>query len=178
LDFSIGQNIVHPAHGPGTIVGVEERELVKGFHHFYVIEFVRSRLTVRIPFRRAGQIGIRDVMSEERFQRVLDTLRAIPKQLQDDFKSRRHNVEALLCSGRPTQIAIAVRDLTWRKFDRHLTKSDAEQLSKGRDLLATEVAMANGADVQEAGKIIRAAVAVAIANKQALRQEELDAEMV
>lgn len=176
MDFSIGQNVVHPAHGPGTIVEVVEDELVPGYHRFYVIEFSCNRLTVRVPLRRVREIGVREVMSQERCQAVLDILRDLPEQLQSDFKSRRHRINELLRSGRPRQIAAVVRDLTWRKHDKHLTKADSEQLSKGREMLATEVAMAFGEEIKEADKTIRAAVAEAVAAKQALVQESRSAE--
>ncbi|MBX3053028.1 MAG: hypothetical protein KF753_16215 [Caldilineaceae bacterium] len=178
MDFSIGQDVVHPAHGPGTIVDIEEKELVEGYHRFYVIKFVRNRLTVRVPLRRIEDIGVRKVMSKERCQGVLNILRALPEQLHSDFKSRRHRVDELLHSGRPRQIAVAVRDLTWRKFEKHLTKADTEQLSKGREMLATEVAMSYNKEVHEADKTIREAVAEAIAAKQALLLENSEAEAV
>ncbi len=171
MDFAIGQNIVHPAHGPGTIVDIEENELIKGYHRFYVIEFAHSRLTVRLPVERVGEIGVREVMSQARYERVLSTLRALPEQMQSDFKSRRYRVNELLHSGRPREIATAVRDLTWRKFEKHLTKADADQLSKGRQMLAAEVAMSNNKDVNEADRTIREAVAESIAAQQALLQE-------
>lgn len=176
MDFSIGQNVVHPAHGPGTIVEVVEDELVPGYHRFYVIEFSCNRLTVRVPLRRVREIGVREVMSQERCQAVLDILRDLPEQLQSDFKSRRHRINELLRSGRPRQIAAVVRDLTWRKHDKHLTKADSEQLAKGREMLATEVAMAFDEEIKEADKTIRAAVAEAVAAKQALVQESSAAE--
>ena len=176
MDFAIGQNIVHPAHGPGTIIDIEENELVKGYHRFYVIEFAHNRLTVRLPVERVREIGVREVMSQARYQRVLSTLRALPEQLQSDFKSRRYQVNELLHSGRPRQIATAVRDLTWRKFEQHLTKADADQLSKGRQMLAAEVAMSSNEDVYEADRTIREAVAESIAAQQTLLQEVTVAE--
>ncbi|MCL4831378.1 MAG: hypothetical protein KJZ86_03020 [Caldilineaceae bacterium] len=178
MDFAIGQDVVHPAHGPGTIVDIEESELVAGYHRFYVIEFVRNRLTVRLPVERVSEIGVRKVMSQARYQRVLSTLRALPEQLQSDFKSRRYRVNELLHSGRPGQIAAAVRDLTWRKFEKHLTKADADQLSKGRQMLAAEVAMSNNEDVHEAERAIREAVAESVAAQQALLQKVTEAEAI
>lgn len=178
MDFEIGQDVVHPAHGPGTIVDIEENELVEGYHRFYVIEFVRNRLTLRIPLGRVNDIGVRAVMSQERYQRVLETLRALPEQLQGDFKSRRYRINELLRSGRPQQVAAAVRDLTWRKIEKHLTKADADQLFKGREMLATEVAMSNNEDVEEAEKTIREALAQAVAAKQAQIQTDPEVEAV
>jgi len=176
LDFEIGQNIVHPSHGPGTIVDIEENELVKGYSKFYVIEFARNRLTVRVPLSRVREIGVREVMSPARYGRVLETLRALPEHLQGDFKSRRHRINELLRSGSPRQIATAVRDLTWRKFEKHLTQADTEQLSKGREMLAVEVAMVTDENLQTAKQTISEAIAEAIASKQVLLEEEAQAQ--
>lgn len=174
MQFSVGQNVVHPAHGAGEIVDVEHQELVEGFKHYYVIEFVGKKLTMRIPVRRTDDVGVREVMSKSRFDRVMDTLRAIPGQLPKNFKKRRKKVEEMIQSGYPTTIAEAIRELTWRKRDAHLTKSDTELLSQGRDMLVTEIALATDKELSQVRKEIDQALAEAVQAKRAALKNEQD----
>lgn len=168
MEFAVGQNVVHPAHGAGEIIDIENIELVTGFNKYYVIEFVGKRLTVRIPTKRVADLGIREVMSDSRMDRVLNTLRSLPNQLPQNFKERRHAVEALINSGFPVKIAEAVRELTWRRKSAHLTKADTELLSEGRERLITELALAADIDLPHARQQIDAALAESV---QAARQE-------
>lgn len=166
MQFSVGQNIVHPAHGAGEIVDIENQELVSGFKKYYVIEFTGKRLTLRVPTRRVEDLGMREVMSRQRSDRVFKTLREIPGQLPQNFKERRHMVADMINSGSPSKLAEAVRELTWRRYNAHLTKSDTELLAEGRERLITEVALAMDADLIEARQHIDDALAEAVQAKE------------
>ena len=162
MKYSIGESVVHPAHGAGEIVKVEEQELVSGFKRYYVIEFLAKRLTMRVPIRKTDDLGIRAVMNGARLEQVFKTLRKLPTELPSNFKQRRQHVENLIRSGYPTKIAEAVRELSWRRKDAHLTKADSDLLSQGRELLSTEIALTLGCDVVEAQQRMDVAVAESI----------------
>lgn len=165
MQFAIGENVVHPSHGAGQITGIEQQELVSGFHQYYVIEFIGKRLTIRVPERRVKDLGMRNVMSQKRYLAVLETLRSLPGQLPKNFKERRQAVTEMINSGVPKRIAEAVRDLTWRRRTAHLTKSDSELLGEGRERLIAEMALANQSGIVEARLEIDDALSTAVADK-------------
>jgi CarD family transcriptional regulator len=142
MSFMIGQSVIHPAHGAGKIIEFQEKELVKGFQRYYVIEFVRNRLTVHLPERRIEQIGVRPVMPAGLISGVIQTLESHPIDLPDEFRLRRSLIDKQIHSGYPNQIATAVRDLTWRKTVKYLTEADREALEEARALLITETSLA------------------------------------
>ena len=142
MSFMIGQSVIHPAHGAGTIIAFQEEELVKGFQRYYVIEFVRNRLTVHLPEPRIEQIGVRPVMPAGLIFSVFETLESFPVDLPDEFRLRRSFIHKQIHSGFPNQIAAAVRDLTWRDSAKYLTEADREALEEARALLITETALA------------------------------------
>ncbi len=166
-EFTIGQNIVHPAHGAGEIVDIEDMELVSGFKKYYVIEFIGKRLTMRVPMQRVEELGMREVMSQKRFQRVLQVLDNIQGQLPKNFKERRRLVADLINSGLPGKIAEAVRELTWRRKAAHLTKSDMELLNEGRERLIAEIALATDTDLSGARQRIDDVLTQAVQSKWA-----------
>lgn len=142
MGFIIGQSVIHPSHGAGKIVAFQEKELVKGFQRYYVIEFIHNRLTVHVPVRRIEQIGVRPVMPAARILGVFETLESHPLDLPDEFRMRRNAIEKQIHSGYPKQIAAAVRDLAWRETAKYLTEADKEALLEARALLITELALA------------------------------------
>lgn len=117
------------------------QELVEGFKRYYVIEFLAKKLTLLVPIRQVDDLGLRQVMTESKVGQVFETLQKKPKSLPDDYKERRKKIEELLQSGRPLKIAQAVRDLSWRAQNGALSAVDNRMLSKGKDLLISEISV-------------------------------------
>ena len=164
MQFSVGDKVVHPHHGPGSVVKIERRELLDGAKRYYVIEIPGQRLTLHVPVRKAGEIGIRLAMSQSRFPRVLGLLRSRPHLLPKDYKERQEQIGAKLKTGRVMQLARVVRDLTWHRKLAHLTKTDTDCLKQGRELLAAEMALVSGDAVSDASKLIEATLIAAMAS--------------
>jgi CarD family transcriptional regulator len=162
MQFSIGDKIVHPHRGPGRIVDVEQKDFLEGAKRYYVIKIPVYGMTVHVPVRKAAELGMRLAMSRAKVARVLDTLRSQPHRLSKDYKERQKDVWEKMKTGRPIATAEAVRDLTWRSRQAHLTKKDSELLQRGQDFLAAEMALVLDTDVPEANKNISSALDVAM----------------
>ncbi|MBN1658428.1 MAG: hypothetical protein JXA93_08515 [Anaerolineae bacterium] len=156
MHFSVGDKVVHPSYGPGEIVGVERKALSDEAKRYYVIEIPACELTVYVPWRTAGDVGVRPAMSGDKRSRMIDTLRTRPELLPDDYRERQEQVWAKLRTGRVLLIAQVVRDLTWHRMREHLTKKDNEYLEKARARLAGEMALVSGVDPDDAEQTIDA----------------------
>jgi len=163
MEFSVGDKVMYPNRGAGTIVGVEHQELVDGFEHYYVIKIHSKRLTLRIPMRMMEELRVRPVISQDKLARVWETLKSTPHRLSEDFRERQEEIREKLRSGQPLKIAEAIRDLTWHEHYAYLTKADSELLAQGRELLADEMALVLNKEIAETERMIDAALAVGIA---------------
>lgn len=163
VEFAVGDKVVHPYHGPGTISSIEQRDFTEGLEHYYVIEIPGQGLTLHVPKDRMAKIGVRPAMARTQLARMLKTLRGRPHRLPADYKERQELVAEKLKTARPKEIAEAVRDLTWYQNQAHLTKRDSEYLDRGRQLLAAEVALVSDLDVAEANKMIDTTLTTALA---------------
>lgn len=164
MQFSIGDKVVHPHHGPGQITGLEKKELLDGVKRFYVIEIPMRQLTVYVPRRKMDQVGVRLAIPRARFGRVLDTLQSEPSQLPEDYKERQERVWEKLRTGLPIQLAEVVRDLVWRERHSHLTKKDSEYLKRGQEYLAAEMAVVSGKEISDVQERIEATISGAMAS--------------
>lgn len=169
MSFAVGQNIVHPTHGAGTIVDFQEQELVDGHEEYFVIRFDEKRLAVRVPTDRVEELGLRQVMAEAKCREVLRVLQEEPKLLPSNFKERREAVDKLIHSGRPLKIAEAVRELMWRQELKRLNKADTEQFSQARAMLIEEMAIA----MEQAPQEVRAAIDEALEDAVHRRSESV-----
>jgi CarD family transcriptional regulator len=164
MQFSVGDKVVHPRYGPGAIASIERKELMDGPKHYYVIEMAGPRLTVQIPVSRADEVGLRLAMTQSRLPQVLIILQRRPHLLPKDYKQRQARIGDQLRTGRASQLARAVRDLTWHRKLAYLTKTDTDNLRQGSDLLAAEMAMVSGDAVSDTSKLIAATMVAAMAS--------------
>jgi CarD family transcriptional regulator len=148
---------------------MERKEFLDGKKLYYKIEIPEQELTVYLPSKKLQEIGVRLAMTRARLPRVLDRLRNKPGLLPDDYKERQEMVWEKLKTGRVSQMAEVVRDLTWHKHRDHLTKKDSELLAQGTQRLAAEMALATGAEVSEMEKAIVDTLTAATSSK--LEQE-------
>ncbi len=159
MKFAINDKVIHPRHGAGRITGIQQRGSADEASPYFVIYIPAQRLTVYVPTQQMEQVGVRPAISLAKLPRLLDTLRSAPDCLQDDVDERQKGLWAKLGTGYVVQAAEVVRDLTWRRHQSHLTRKDTEYLTRGREWLAAEIALASDGDISEANKAIDAALA-------------------
>ncbi len=162
MEFSVGDKVMHPRFGAGKITGETHRELVKGFEHYFVIEVIYTGATAYVPMCKMTELGVRRVMSQTKISQVLSILRGMPVVLSSDYKQRQAGVQEKLRTCRPVQVAEAVRDLTWHRERKHLTQKDEALLNQGRELLASEIALATDVQVSDAQETIDTMLQVAL----------------
>jgi CarD family transcriptional regulator len=164
MQFSVGDKVVHPYHGPGRITGVERKELLDGQKLYYEIEIPIQGLSVYLPRETMKEIGVRPAMSRARFSRVLARLRSRPRRLPQDFKQRQEEVWERLRTGRVMKMAEVVRDLTWHRKRDHLTKKDTELLTQGTQRLTAEMALVSGSEISDMKKAVEDTLAAAMSS--------------
>lgn len=153
-EYEVGDRIVYPRRGAGTITGITRMELVDGFHSYYVIDLPAEKLTVHVPSRMVDKLGVRPVVSRGRVDTVLDKLSQPADLLPDNYKERQAGVREQLATGLAMPIAEAIRDLNGHEQRAHLTKVDKDLLAEGREFLAEELALATDTDVVDAQMLI------------------------
>ena len=57
--FKTQEFIVYPAHGVGQIVSIEEQEVAGARLELFVINFVKDKMTLRVPTSKVASVGMR-----------------------------------------------------------------------------------------------------------------------
>lgn len=169
--FAIGDKVVHPNIGAGTITGTREQEIVAGFKHYYIIDIPAWESTVYVPVRKADELGLRAVLSRDKMTGVLDLLAGRPRPLPGDHRERQEQIEGRMAQGRPLEVAEAVRDLAWHKAAARLNQKDEQLMARGRKLLASEIAVVLDIEVDEAYEVMDEALEAAVARGLAARAD-------
>ena len=119
-----------------------------------VLRVAQGDLTVRVPSDNVDLVGVRDVVNAEGLDRVFDVLRQ-PYTEEPTNWSRRYkaNLEKL-ASGDVIKVAEVVRDLWRRERERGLSAGEKRMLSKARQILVSELALAEHTNEDKAEAIL------------------------
>ena len=119
-----------------------------------MLRVAQGDLTVRVPAANVDLVGVRDVVDQEGLDHVFEVLRQ-PYTEEPTNWSRRYkaNLEKL-ASGDVIKVAEVVRDLWRRDQDRGLSAGEKRMLSKARQILVSELALAEHKDEDEAEVIL------------------------
>ena len=152
--FEVGETVVYPHHGAATIIEVKDR-VIKGETKKYLkLNVTQGDLVIEVPAENVDLVGVRDVIGQEGLDHVFEVLRA-PFTEEPTNWSRRYkaNLEKL-ASGDVIKVSEVVRDLWRRDQDRGLSAGEKRMLAKARQILVSELALAEKIDEDKAGELL------------------------
>ncbi|GAA1727971.1 MAG: CarD family transcriptional regulator [Microcella sp.] len=152
--FQVGETVVYPHHGAATIIEVKNR-IIKGEEKLYLkLNVTQGDLTIEVPAENVDLVGVRDVIGQEGLDKVFEVLRA-PFTEEPTNWSRRYkaNLEKL-ASGDVIKVSEVVRDLWRRDQDRGLSAGEKRMLAKARQILISELALAEKTDEEKASTVL------------------------
>jgi CarD family transcriptional regulator len=154
MAFSVGDTVVYPHHGAAVIEAVEIRAIKGVDREYLVLRVAQGDLTVRVPADNVDLVGVRDVVNAEGLDRVFNVLRQ-PYTEEPTNWSRRYkaNLEKL-ASGDVIKVAEVVRDLWRRERERGLSAGEKRMLAKARQILVSELALAEKTNEDKAEAIL------------------------
>jgi CarD family transcriptional regulator len=149
MTFKVGETVVYPHHGAALIEAIEIR-VIKGEEKTYlVLKIAQGDLTVRVPAENVDLVGVRDVVDSAGLDRVFNVLR----QPYTEEPTNKANLEKL-ASGDVIKVAEVVRDLYRRDLDRGLSAGEKRMLAKAKQILISELALAERTDEEKAATIL------------------------
>lgn len=155
MTFAVGETVVYPNHGAAVIEDMETRK-IKGEDRLYLVLRIvgQNDLVVRVPACNLDLVGVRDVVDKDGLEKVFEVLRA-PHVEEPSNWSRRYkaNLEKLH-SGNVLKCAEVVRDLWRRGNDRGLSAGEKRMLAKARQVLTSELALAEDVDETRAEELL------------------------
>ena len=150
--FEVGETVVYPHHGAATIEEIKTRT-VKGEEKMYLrLKVTQGDLMIEVPAENVDLVGVRDVVDDDGLKQVISVLQAQDAEEASNWSRRyKANLEKL-ASGDVLKVAEVVRDLWRRDRGKGLSAGEKRMLTKARQILTSELALAKKIDEEEAEK--------------------------
>ena len=133
--YEVGDKVVYPHHGAGTVVRKEERDE----REYLTIQIIHNDMTVMIPSDSADRAGLRKVIGEETVEEVLGVLGGdgtkMPKNWNRRFKHNRDKIK----TGDIYELAEVVRNLAIREHEKGLSTGEKQMFTRAKKILASEL---------------------------------------
>jgi CarD family transcriptional regulator, regulator of rRNA transcription len=148
--YKIGDKVVYPHHGAGTVIKKEKREILGQTREYLTIQILHNDMTVNVPCENADKVGLRRVIDEDMVEKVLKALTGsgtvMPKNWNRRFKHNRDKMK----TGDIFELAEVVRNLALRDGEKGLSTGEKQMYVKAKKILASELMYAKGMDEEQA----------------------------
>jgi CarD family transcriptional regulator len=161
MTFQIGEKVVYPNQGIGTIENISSRCFGTRVERFYLLRLTCGRMTVMVPFSHVRVIGLRKITRNSELTRVLSFLAGGTCSCSHDWKNRfKRNSEKMRVGGL-LEIAEVLKSLLLLQEQKSLSFREKRMLDRARNMLVTELSISRGLREAEAVDMLQGALAKA-----------------
>jgi CarD family transcriptional regulator len=150
--YKVGDKVVYPHHGAGTVIKKETREILGEKREYLTIKILHNDMTVNVPSDNAERVGLRKVIDEQMVAKVLKALTGngtnMPKNWNRRFKHNRDKMK----TGDIFELAEVVRNLALRDHEKGLSTGEKQMFVKAKKILSSELMYAKDMDEDEAAE--------------------------
>ena len=157
--FKTNEFVVYPAHGVGQILAIEEQEIAGAKLELFVINFMKDKMTLRVPTAKVANVGMRKLSEPALVKRALETLKGRARIKRTMWSRRAQEYEAKINSGDIVAIAEVVRDLYRSESQPEQSYSERQLYEAALDRLSREIAVVQHVTETEAVKEIEGQLA-------------------
>ncbi|MEH2511731.1 CarD family transcriptional regulator [Nitrobacteraceae bacterium AZCC 1564] len=157
--FKTNEFVVYPAHGVGQILAIEEQEIAGAKLELFVINFIKDKMTLRVPTAKVANVGMRKLSDPALVKRALETLKGRARIKRTMWSRRAQEYEAKINSGDIVAIAEVVRDLFRSESQPEQSYSERQLYEAALDRLSREIAVVQHVTETEAVKEIESNLA-------------------
>jgi CarD family transcriptional regulator len=139
MTFQIGEKVVYPNQGVGTIENISTRTFGCNFEKFYLLRLACTSLTVMVPFSHVENVGLRKVTRNGEVDRVLEFLSNGSCDQCPDWKDRFKENSEKMRSGSLIEMAQVLKSLLLLQRAKPLSFREKKMLDRARQMLITEI---------------------------------------
>lgn len=164
--FAIGEKIVYPLHGAGTIEAVEEKEILGNKKKYYVMRVYSGNMTLLIPVDNCEEIGVRNIIDKSEAKKVIEYFKTEPLYDEDNWNRRQRENMQKIKSGDIYKVLDVLKDLLYREKLKGLSTSERKALCNAKQIVVSELIMSGFAGPDDIELIMDTIIDGLISNKK------------
>lgn len=151
--FNVGDQIVYPMHGAGTIYAIEKKNILNEEQDYYIIS-MPGEVKVMVPTEKAEEIGVRNIIDKNDVSKVLNVLEEDETEMSDNWNKRYRDNMDKMKSGDIYEVADVVRNLSFKQKEKGLSTGEKKMLNNAKQILISELVLAEDVSQPEIEKIV------------------------
>ena len=152
--YCVGDKVVHPLHGAGTVEEIKEMEIVGMKRQYYVVRFAIGNMVTNIPIESSENIGIRPVIDKQEAKKVLQRFRDADVEDDANWNKRQRDNLIKIRSGDIYQVLAVLKELMYREKLKGLSTSERKTLCSARQIVVSELVLSEVADMGDIESIM------------------------
>ena len=148
--YEVGTTLVYPHHGAVTITDLTTRDVKGTSTEYMTLRVHSSDLIIQAAIEKAADLGVRDVIDQAGVDKVYALLQAGEVEEASNWSRRFKDNQAKMISGDVYKVTEVVRDVWRREQDKGISAGEKSMLSRARQILVSELALAQGTTIDDA----------------------------
>ena len=151
--FNVGDQIVYPMHGAGTIDSIEEKDILGEKQAYYILK-MPGEIKVMVPVDKAEQVGVRNIIDKTSADKVFNLLAQDETEMDKNWNKRYRDNMDKIKSGDIYEIADVVRNLSFKQKEKGLSTGEKKMLTNAKQILVSELVLAEKANQEEIEQLV------------------------
>ena len=140
MGFKVGQKVVYPNHGIGTIEQIEQKQIGATSLPFYRLHLAATNSVVLVPVANANEVGLRSPISSAECELLLKNLSDDFATPPNDWKDRFKEFTEKMRTGDIFEVSGVLKILTYLSHNKPLSFREQRMLERARYLVISELA--------------------------------------
>ncbi len=153
--FKVGDRVVYPLQGAGTIEAIEEHKIVDKTQKYYVIRLAAYDMKIMVPVELEDKVGLRKIVEKNEFESVFEILKGKSVDIFLDWKERYTTNLEKMKTGSISNVAEVARCLSERGRIKTLSIVEKRLYDNACTSLATELSYVHGIRLDEADSMVK-----------------------
>ena len=140
MGFKVGQKVVYPNHGIGTIEQIEQKQIGSISLPFYTLRLAATNSVVLVPVANAAEVGLRSPITSGECEMLLKNLADDFAAPANDWKDRFKEFSEKMRTGDIFEVSDVLKNLTYLSHLKPLSFREQRMLERARYLVISELA--------------------------------------
>lgn len=160
MQFKIGDNVVYPFQGAGTIAEICHQTIDGKIKDFFEVDFVYGNVKMLVPVENAENVGMRKVIEKDEIQKILDHI-AIESLglLNQNWNKRQKECLERIKTADIYEIASIYKHFCLREKKKTLSSGEKKMMNSVMKSLLSEIHLASGKSLEEVENLVNDTIA-------------------